>query len=319
MRDQHSQIRELIEAYFAAQIRADDVALMRDHVRDCDACRAFYDAKAATTAKLLGPITQQRLADAQIWQAVGQDLDSLDLDRAAMTSQKASQKAAKKTARWGRWWPAFVGLPAASLALAMGFAMLLPQNNPQAGAWTARGADPQRQSLVGLGVAALADDNSPVRDARWPRPVSLSDRLRLSYSNQSADLDFLFIFGVDDDLQPYWYYPLPDEGQSLRIKKGPQVLQQNLPYDTALRRRHHGGRLRVVALFSPHALRLEQVAQRLQQAKNIGQELAQIVWPDHVVSQIVDVKLVDDGPAAPTQDAADSKLPATKQDPQAQP
>jgi hypothetical protein len=190
-----------------------------------------------------------------------------------------------RPARERGWWAAFVLAPAAALTAALVFTIALPEDER---GLVARGGE-VAPFEVGVGVAAVDPASGQVLDARRPEGVALDHRLRFSVRCADPGRARLFLFGVDDALQPFWYYPLPDEGESiaLPVSSAPQTL----PHETELRARHHPGRLRVVALFSAQPIRLVDVAQVLARGREQGRALDELVWPGAPSVQIESVLL----------------------------
>ncbi|MFH1811813.1 MAG: zf-HC2 domain-containing protein [Pseudomonadota bacterium] len=265
----HSDTRRRIDAYFAGELDAGGLRELRAHVADCDECRRVYDERAGQERAVLGE-GAERLSAHRVLQAVLAD--------PAVQARPREQR---------RWWAAFVLAPAAALAAALVFTIAIPDRDS---GLVARGGD---AAVVeqGFGVAAVDPNTGLVVDARRPEGVPLDQRLRFSARCNDPSRNRLFLFGVDDALQPFWYYPLPDEGQSISLSVA--AAPQALPYETELGRRHHAGRLRLVALFSAQPIRLDAIEGLLAAARARGEDLAQITWPGSPVVQIENVLLVD--------------------------
>jgi hypothetical protein len=268
----HATARRLIDAYLGGELEASQVEAMRDHLRDCDACRARYDARVGAEQRVLGGEEAGQLANRRV-------LESLLADP-GLHAQRAPER---------RWWPAFILAPAAALAAALAFTLTLSPPDADPGL-RARGADAGVLD-VGLGVTAVDPRSGAIYDARRPEGVRLEHRLRFSYTNAAGPARYLFLLGVDDALRPYWYYPLPEEGQSVAIESGAAARQKPLPFETELRRRHSAGRIRVVALFSAHPVALEAVEEVLDRARDGGIALERIRWPGDPAVQILELHL----------------------------
>jgi hypothetical protein len=267
----HSATEQLVDRYFAGTLSPDHVDAMRAHLRDCDRCRARYDRLAQAEQKTVGASAAQALSDRRL-------LDTI--------VGAGSGRAVAAPAR--RWWLAFVLAPTAAVAAAFAFAIFL--RPPADDQLAARGTS-AIQAPVGIGVAGVDPAHHLVYDARRPEGVALDQRLRFSYSN-AGGAQYLFLFGVDDALQPYWYFPLPEEQTGLRIERGPQASRLTLPYETELARRHHVGRLRVVGLFTAEPIALATVDQLLAAARTEQRPLERIAWPLPTTMDVVEIQLV---------------------------
>lgn len=285
-RSDHAEIVALIHDYFAAQLSPEREQKMRAHLRDCADCRAVYDAQANAEQRVLGVQESQSLANQRVLQSVMQHQTL----QGAVTREKETQTSCVALRFW-RQILAF-GLGSTALAAALFVLVINPQflaSQQQAGL-RSRGL-PTADSSVGLGLSGVRADGT-IYDARRPEGLSLDDNLRFSYSNNCTDEDkaarYLFVFGLDENLQPYWYYPLPNEGslahpaQSIAIESGPQVLQRDLPYETALKQRHHVGKFWVFALFSREPIKLVDVEQKIRQARQQKVKIRDISWPSQM-------------------------------------
>lgn len=269
----HDRVARLVDAYYAGELEHEQTAQMRQHLQDCEPCRALYDRRAAAESTAIGDENASSVADLRVMQGVLAD--------PSLRAQRPQEK---------RWWALFVLAPVAAVAAALVFTLSLPPSESQL---VARGAASQPGAL-GIGVAAVDPATGHVYDARQPEGVSLQHRLRFSYSDYRAQDGYLFLFGVDDALQPYWYFPLPEEGQSISVKGGAQ--QQLLPYETELARRHRAGRLRIVALFSAAPIAMTDVATVLQTLRAQPRALREAQWPGSPVVDVQQVVLTETAP-----------------------
>ena len=267
----HSDARRRIDAYFAGELDGDGLTTLRAHLVDCDACRGVYDARARQERMVLGD-DAERLANARVLRMV-----------------LASPAVHVRPVRERSWWAAFVLAPAAALAAALVFTTALPEDHSGP---VARGGDAAAIAF-GVGVAAVDPATGQVLDARRPEGVALDHRLRFSVRCADPLRARLFLFGVDDALQPFWYYPLPDEGESIALPLNTAL--QTLPHETELRPRHHAGRLRVVALFSAQPIHLSEVEQILRLGREQGRALEDLPWSGDPSVQVESVLLTESG------------------------
>lgn len=271
----HSAAKRLMDAYFAGEPLAGELEQMRAHLSTCDGCREIYDRHCAAESTVLGQREASFLADDRLLGAV-----------------LADPKVQSKTNTERRWWPVFVLAPAAALAVALVFTVTVAPSQ-SGGGLAARGVGDSTNAIgVGIGVAGIIPKTGQVYDARQPEGVQLDHRLRFTYSN-TGTARYLFIFSVDDALQPFWYYPLPEEGQSISIEGGPGVSQQVLPFETELKRRHKPGRLRVLGLFSEQPITLNKVAKALEQARANRTPLDEVSWPGQPQVHSLELSIVE--------------------------
>lgn len=270
----HRRVEQLIDHYFAGTLPAAQHAELREHLRACDPCRTRYDQLALAEQRVVGVNAAQSLANQRVLDAIMAAPGVLPVSPAR---------------RWH--WLTLALAPATAIAAVFALVLFI-QPMPESQRLVARGTGEETPE-VGIGVAAVDPASDSVYDARQTEGVALSHRLRFSYSNSTGGAQFLFVFGVDDSLNPYWYFPLPEEKSSQPIELGPAVRQRMLPYETELARRHHGGRLRVVALFSAQAIELSAVEAVLAEARGTQRPLEQVRWPHEPIAQIVELMLVE--------------------------
>lgn len=307
----HDEILRLLQDYFAVQLSADAEQKMRKHLRDCATCRAVYDAHVEAEQQVMGAQAARILSEQRILASVLKNpVVAADRSKQPLTAEDNGPVEGHIKGLWLRFLTLGMGgLVAAALLFVF---VINPQflTSEQNGAMRARGSKITGDEL-GLGLSGVRADGS-LYDARRPEGLSLDDNLRFSFSNAASDPDkaarYLFVLGLDQKLKPYWYYPLPDEGpheapdpddrvqahaaQSIAIASGAQVLQQDLPYETELKRRHHAGPFWVLALFSRDALLLEDVQQIIKNAQQQNLSPQDIPWPQGVQTQIIQVRIV---------------------------
>lgn len=122
--------------------------------------------------------------------------------------------------------------------------------------------DIHRHATVGVGVGGVTDDGREYEPIS-SKSVRIEDWLRFSYTNESRQLGWLYLVGLqehDDRLAIRPIAPLPDEEQSLEITRG---RFRQLPFETRLASRHEPGPLRLLALFTARPLSVSEVDRAL--------------------------------------------------------
>ncbi|MBN2358366.1 MAG: zf-HC2 domain-containing protein [Deltaproteobacteria bacterium] len=270
---EHDHVERLVDRYFAGKLAPGRVDEMRRHLRECDACRARYDRLALAEQRAVGQAEARALADLRLLE------DVVGASQLARRPEPARRR-----------WLAYALAP--TVAVAATFALVILNQTPSGDERLVARGPGATGAAVGVGVAAVDPARGLVYDARRPEGIALDHRLRFSYSNSAGEARYLFLFGLDEELMPYWYFPLPEEKTSLAIERGPAARQLPLPYETELARRHRAGRLRVVALFSVDPIALTAVEEALAAARSERRPLDRIAWPGQPTVQIVELSLV---------------------------
>lgn len=123
------------------------------------------------------------------------------------------------------------------------------------------GASPA-ETATRIGLVGVTEDGVEY-EVEANGVVYVDDYARLNYRSSVSDLDHLFLFGLQPDADPLWYYPLPEEQQSMAIASGPGAVGQDVPDETLLSKRHAVGRWYVVGVFSDEPISWEHVQRRL--------------------------------------------------------
>jgi len=134
-------------------------------------------------------------------------------------------------------------------------------------------------AVTGLGIQAICVASDPTGQP-WIRAVypeniekacKLGDILTFSYTNVKSDgsagYSYLFLFGVDEQGHPLWYYPNPQEQESIAIDTDAQAINRPLPGGIKLAVNHKAGRIRVYGLFSDSPLSIRRIKHRLDELK----------------------------------------------------
>lgn len=204
-------------------------------------------------------------------------------EASAAVAAVAAGAAGASTAR--SWWPHLMGLVgvAAGVLLAVG---RLPEAAPEPTAeeWIrARGLHELELPgpRVGVGVGGVTEGGREY-EAIASGAVNVEDWLRFSYTNERADLGWLFVCSLQRDgdrVVMRAVAPLPEEKQSLAITTGHFV---PLSFEARLAARHTLGPVRFVALFTARPLAYDAVE------RAIGQGHADDDRPDALETQLRD-------------------------------
>jgi hypothetical protein len=98
----------------------------------------------------------------------------------------------------------------------------------------------------------------PAAMAAQADACSLRGELQFALTNLTDEYPFLYVFGLDENGRRLWYFPAPDEGQSLAVPTG--VRETLLGESIVLCVNHRPGRARVVAVFSTAPLTDEDIS-----------------------------------------------------------
>ncbi|NUN12205.1 MAG: hypothetical protein HUU55_01060 [Myxococcales bacterium] len=112
--------------------------------------------------------------------------------------------------------------------------------------------------------------------------IYLNDYARLNYRSSVAELDHLFVFGLQHAANPLWYYPLPEEQKSRNIVAGPDAIGFDLPDETLLSRRHVVGDWYIVGIFSNEPISWEHVQRGLAASRDVLEAKANADTPDKI-------------------------------------
>jgi hypothetical protein len=164
--------------------------------------------------------------------------------------------------RTAGWWRILAPLPA--IAAGVLIALFWNTGSPSTEWIKARGINGniEHGPIVGIGVGGITDDGREY-EAIASSAVRIDDWLRFSYTNERAEIRWLYLVGLQPDgdhLATRAIAPLPEEGRSVAISTGRFV---QLPFETRLAARHEVGRLRLVALLTSAPLTVPDVERGL--------------------------------------------------------
>jgi len=231
---------------------------------DDDRARELRESPAARRAWALAIATHRAMVGAAAGLPSGHEQRrqaAIAMVRAGVAATSPASAASWIRASWLRIAAPLVAIGAVLAVLL--FASLQRADDPDA--WIrARGLGRMElpEPRVGLGVGGVTEDGREY-DAVSSNAVHLEDWLRFSYTNERADLAWLYVFALQPTasgmvLRPI--APLPDEGQSLPIRTGHFL---PLAFETRLAARHSEGPLRLVALFTAAPIGVDTVDKAL--------------------------------------------------------
>ncbi len=239
-------VRADIDTLFVGELSKERWRRVSEHLRSCEECRSYYDRVMLLSQALDG---SQPLLDAK---------------QVALVESELLDEVAPRRGRWGRAGWAATALVAAGAAAAM----LLPAvfHEPEFRVRGGGGAGAEA-SLRVVCVAAEVS-GSRVRAAFPPvaghaeTPCRQADVMQIAYAihpGAEERLRYVFVFGLDERLEPLWYFPHPSEGASLAVATSGGESEALLPGGIQLDVNHRPGPLRVLALFSQRPLALTEV------------------------------------------------------------
>ena len=240
-----------------------DDASMRKVMRESESLRTLYDKRITAHRLMLG-------LDADTPSGVELDRQMIGTVGLALEADVAEERSAWAMPVWG--------MPLAGMAAAALVAVLVTSNpipGPPSPETDESVASTSREEYLGarsgtrenvragIGVSGIDADGLEYEvqhDRAW-----LQDRIRFFYRCDDEQLGHLFLFGLQNDENPRWYYPLPAEGEhaSIAIQCGSDSQRTQLQGDTLLANRHHEGSLTIVGIFSENPLSHEAVKNAL--------------------------------------------------------
>jgi hypothetical protein len=145
---------------------------------------------------------------------------------------------------------------------------LEPAVNPDADYIGSRGGERTPVAAAAVGLTGVTETSQQQYEVTAPDTYLYSeDYLRISTTSLRADLDFVFVLGLQEGREPIWYEPDPSEGgtQSVPTVRGEVVPLGGLndPFEFKVSGRHVVGELRVYALFSNTPIEQSVVAKAL--------------------------------------------------------
>jgi hypothetical protein len=216
---------------------------LREHMRGCDACRAYYD-RVVLAERLLhgGPSALSRPSAAEI-ERIGQALFEARPGDAAL---------GRRILAWLAPAPRWATAVAAALALVVAIPLLLREEAPapEIETFQARGGAATDSARVGVRAFCLAAGAVQALDPRAgeaPR-CARSASLRLVLTHRAA-FQRVFVVGLDDRFAPKWYAPRPPAQESVAA---PPTGSADAPVGPTVRVgvNHDPGPVRIYAIFS---------------------------------------------------------------------
>jgi len=226
----HARIRRQVDQLFVEGLSPPRHRALRDHLRDCDACRAHYERLRQVEERLftdgegLSVAAQERLAD--------------------LVVQPKGPAPARSA------WPT-LGLALAALSAILLAVVLVPQGKDQRAPdedFMARGTQGTAQG--GLNVFHVDPEHRAVtRMTRVPEgaPIESGSVMQLAYSN--TDFAHLVVVGLDAHYELHWYHPGSSAGDTRIERDVTDMLLGDAWQITA-----PAGGLRLFAVFSNEPL-----------------------------------------------------------------
>lgn len=225
-----SQSRRLVDRWFINGLSPRQWRTLRRSLGSSPEARAYYDKVAAARATLANDD--------------GLDRSRIDAIRNDIfTTLDASRP---RHRAWLVWVPV--------VATAMALLIVVPKVRDDG--FQARGGETAKTAIRAMCVGG--DDVHAMSSSQEPQAVkcAIADMLQLAYTvDQTHWARYVFLVGIDAERRPLWYFPNPDEGRSMAVRMGEQLL----PDGIALAVNHEPGPLYVYALFSTEPLSVDTV------------------------------------------------------------
>jgi hypothetical protein len=243
----HARFLRLVRDHFLEGLSEEQHGELRRHLRECEECRAEYDA---TAILLRGAAEKQPThRENEAWA------------RHLRVKLHPDEPAPARRRQYRGWLaPAL----AAGVLVVVGAVLLLKHDTPPtrpAPGVQLRGGDAVTP-LVDIEVFAIAPGTPPrPRRVKDGGEVGLGEFVQFRYRNHSTRVRHLYLLGVDARGRVLDYFPRPGQTHSIAI----QEALSPLPAARSIRlaSRHQPGALWIVAIFSERPLSREQVHGKL--------------------------------------------------------
>ncbi len=266
----NEKIPRTIDAMFVKGITQRRWRLVREHLYACVSCRHYYN-RVLSLQRTLNRNTAPLLPE-----------------QVMFIGEEVIRRSTKVKGRYG--WPALgvsvmVALTAMVLMLVGGTKPelvgdtkpeLVGDTKPEIyvpNVYQARGVS----GNAGAGVRAFCITSMSTIRAAYPvenvetgiQACTLNDVLQFTYSNNASGkgFDYLFLFGIDKRMSPLWYYPHPQEGQSITLSSYRDAVNIPLPGEVRLAVNHEAGPVRVIGLFSNTPVSVQSVEEYFSQLR----------------------------------------------------
>jgi|GEM_PF-1442796 hypothetical protein len=268
------EIRDWLDTLFVGDaLNADEGRQLFAHLEGCTACQSEYD-QIMLASRMLESDDPLQPSEIELAGTKAALFDQLEKEEAFAQKQSPS----KRNTLW-RGLLAATTLAAGAAAIAI---VMLRMPAPSTGMDTNTGqpqfairggsANPDTDS-AGIGLRAFCLDGKsgepkeikPTTAKSELQTCDLNQVLRFAYSNRGKSR-YLYLLGVDEKFQPYWYAPAPPETRSIAIAK--DVNDGALERAVKLEVNHHAGLLRIFALFSEEPLEAATIEKALAEAKD---------------------------------------------------
>jgi len=265
--DHRRSLAQLRKATLGRASHRELVQLAR-HLKWCGLCRETYD--------------RQVEVDRELARLSGAEVELVPLERALA---RATVLDAAAEVPGGRRWRLWVGLSvAATLALLLLLlwpVLLRDDDGPP------DGRRPPEFALRGADAVALRlyciDPGAPTGGRFRPASADggalgcrLGESLKVTYLNAAAKprYRYLWVVGLDEELEVKWYYPTPGARSGVAIKETRELVP--LPDMIRLEVNHRPGLVRVFGVFSSSRIDAERIRRALERIRSERRPLAKI-------------------------------------------
>jgi hypothetical protein len=271
----HARFLRLVRDHFLERLSGEQEEELRRHLRQCEACRAEYDA----TAILLRGAAEKQPTD--------RESAAWSRGLRVRLYPDSAPAARERPARW-RWLaPAL----AAGVMVVVGALLLLrfvepPTTTPAPGV-RLRGGDGVAP-LVDVEVFAVAPGAPPrARRVADGGEVRLGEYVQFRYRNHSTRVRHLYLLGVDGQGRLLDYFPRPDRPESIAIREALAPLP--VARSIRLANRHRVGPLSIVAVFSEEPLTRQKVLGKLRGLEGVDLSRARFGVGSYTVVHRIEV------------------------------
>ena len=257
----HAGARRLVERKFGpAGLEPSEASALRTHLAGCGECRSHYDLRVAVLRAVAG-----------VGPAVPLGVESrllMEETFARLIPRRQPAVRGLDALRFAEW--ALGGAAAVMLAVLVAYSPLSRQAGVkphQDNLLASRGALDELPE-VGIGLSGVDFDGREyeVVDSDG---ACLADGLRFYVTSREADYGHYFLFGLLDDSDVLWYFPLPEERTSYVIPADSEMPYM-VPFELELHGRHRVGSLTVYGLFGSGPVLLEDVASAVERVRRDG-------------------------------------------------
>lgn len=254
---EESRAHALIDQWFVSDLTPRQWRQLRATLEHSASTRAHYDSVAAARSAV-------------------RPLEIISTDRLGAIEDALFVKPQRSRPGVALWWLA----PVAAMVIA--FVMLRKPVDD----FTPRASS---SALTSIRAFCIAGNVRSVASDDGGAACSVTDTLQLSYAMAEASPHrYVFLVGVDASRAVMWYFPTPDEGQSLAVAST-HGAERVLPDSIALAVNHQPGPLKIYGIFTRTPLTIDVV--KLWLATNKAIPAPSDLGVDDAVVHVLDVEL----------------------------